>query len=279
MVFMEKKKDVDILLEYIPAFSAWYKLLILYLSQVIIFILAMVFFWWITSTVWIGALIVECIIVIFGIFPYRYLIKNIKTIRVKYKNKYGKLAGQYFWFNYESYTIPLLSSSLYFPLLLTTYKNPNFQIINMPSNIITTSLFPIYFAVPIGLIIIIFGLLVRCPSGGFGSEIENYFHLLYPEKGRLITSGIYKYIRHPRYLGRGFVAIGLGVIANNILAISVGIIHFLAFCSLIRLEDDELSTRFGDDFLNYKKKVSALFPKCKNWKKFLRLILKQEKTT
>jgi protein-S-isoprenylcysteine O-methyltransferase Ste14 len=238
----------------------------------------MVFFWWISSTIFIGALIVEFIIVFFGTLPYRYVVINIKKIREKYRNKYGKLAGQYFWFYYESYTIPLLSSSLYFPLLLITYEIPSFQIINLPSHIITTSLFPIYIALPIGLIIIILGFLIRIPSGGFGPTVEIYLPLLYPEKGRLITNGIYKYVRHPRYLGRGFVAVGLGVIANNIMAILVGFIHFLVFCSLIRPEDNELSKRFGNDYINYKRNVPALIPKYGNWKKFLRLVFVQKKS-
>lgn len=236
----------------------------------------MVFFLWISSTILIGALIGEFIIVYIGILPYRYISINIEKLREKYRKKYGKLAGQYFWFNFESYTIPLLSSSLYFPLLLITYENPSFQIINMPSNIITISLFPIYITIPTGIIIIILGFLIQNPSGGFSPDIEIYLHMLFPEKGKLLTNGIYKYIRHPRYLGRGFIAVGLGVIANNILAIFVGVIHFFVFCSLIRPEDNELSIRFGNEFLNYKKNVPALIPKYGNWKKFLRFIFLKE---
>ena len=277
MVIMENGKNADILIEYIPAFAVWYKLIILYFFQFVIFILAMVFFWWISSTVLIGALVGEFIIIYLGVLPYRHIVINIEKLREKYRKKYGKLAAQYFWFNYESYTIPLLSSSLYFPLLLITYKQPSFQIINMPTHFITTSLFPISITLPIGIIIIIIGFLIQYTSGGFSTDIETYLHLLYPEKGRLLTNGLYKYIRHPRYLGRGFIAIGLGVIANNIIAYFVGIIHFLVFCSLIGPEDNELSRRFKDEFLNYKTKVPALIPRYGNWKEFLRFIFIKKK--
>jgi protein-S-isoprenylcysteine O-methyltransferase Ste14 len=269
--------EKEILSEHIPALKVWYLLIGLYLFQSLIFFLSMIFFWWISSTFLIGALIGELIVVLLGILPYHYLILNIKNIRENYKKKYGKLAGQYFWFKYESYTIPLLSSSLYFPLLLITYEKPSFQLIKMPSHIITSGLLPVYIAPLIGIIFVLIGLLIRRPSGGFGPEIEIYLHLLFPENGRLITNGIYRYIRHPRYLGRGFISVGLGIIANNIIAISVGIIHFLVFSSLIYPEENELSRRFGKDYFNYKKKVPLLIPKYGNLNNFVRFIIKKKK--
>jgi len=273
---MKNEKVTDPILQYIPNLTIWYKLLILYVFQISIFIISMIFLWWISSIILIGALIGEFLIVFFGTLPYRYIVNNIEKIRDKYKKKYKKLASQYLWYRFESYTIPLLSSSLYFPLLLTTYDYPNIQLTYMPSYIITKSLLPIYITIPVGLMIIIIGLLIRRPPEVFGPKVEIYLNLLYPEKGILIKNGIYKYIRHPRYLGRGFIAVGLGVIANNIIAILVGVIHFLIFCSLIRSEDKELLKRFGGEFKKYKKSVPALFPKYGNWKKIFIFIFSKK---
>jgi protein-S-isoprenylcysteine O-methyltransferase Ste14 len=88
----------------------------------------------------------------------------------------------------------------------------------------------------------------------------------------LFNKGVYEIIRHPRYLGRGFIAIGIGIIANNILAISVALIHFLVFCSLIIPEDNELLKRFGNEFIKYKKNVPMFIPKFGNWRKFIKFI-------
>jgi protein-S-isoprenylcysteine O-methyltransferase Ste14 len=144
--------------------------------------------------------------------------------------------------------------------------------IRLPSHFMTSSLLPFFISIPLGLFIVIVGLLMRRPSGGFGPDVESYLYLLYPEKGNLITDGIYRYIRHPRYLGRGLIAIGFGVLANSIIAVLVGLIHFLIFSSLIYSEDKELFMRFGDDFKKYKKRTPALLPKYGNFKDFARYV-------
>ena len=268
---MAEMKDMEMFLEYMPAFSIWYKALLIYLFQFFIFISVMIFFLWISSVRWYGALIGEFIVVFCGIISYMVLTINIDNIRDKYLERHGKLAAQRLWYYYESYTIPLLSSSLYLPLLLKTdYFLP--ALIDFPSHFMTLSLFPVYIALPLGVFIIIFGLLIRRPSGGFGADVETYLYLLYPEKGRLITEGIYRYVRHPRYLSRGLIVVGFGVIANNLLAICVGLIHFMGFCLLIKPEDNELVRRFGDVFIRYCSSVPALFPRFGTWKDFIKLV-------
>ena len=272
----DDKSGGEIFLEHMPVLTVWYKVVILYIFQILIFILSMTFFWFISSKFLAASLIAEFTIVFCGTFPYRYMAIKIDKIRDKYIKKYGKLAGQSLWLRYESYTIPLLSSSLYFPILLINYEFIP-RIIDLPSHFITNSLFPYYIAIPLSVVVLFIGLSVRTPSGGFGPDVETYLYLLYPEKGELITGGLYKYIRNPRYLSRGFYSIGLGILANNILAIGVGFVHFIVFSSLIFPEDKELHRRFGKDFLEYKKQVPALIPKIGNWIKIAKFITKKDK--
>jgi protein-S-isoprenylcysteine O-methyltransferase Ste14 len=96
--------------------------------------------------------------------------------------------------------------------------------------------------------------------------------MIYPEKGKLIKDGMYKYIRNPQYLGRGIIAIGFGFFANNIIGILVGLIHFLSYIAIIPSEDKEMMRRFGSDFKSYSKKVPFLLPKIGNWTKFIRFV-------
>jgi protein-S-isoprenylcysteine O-methyltransferase Ste14 len=268
---MDKNTETAFFLEQMPYLYVWYKVLIVYLSQLSIFLLLMVCFWGVSSIFWMYALVLQVIISFCGVFPYRYIATHSDKIRRIYLEKYGGLAGQQLWFHYEFYTISLLSSSLYFPLLLKTdYFLPAF--ISLPSNVFTMTLFPGYLALSAGVGIIIMGFLIGQPSGGFGPSVESYLYLLYPEKGRLITDGLYKFIRNPRYLSRGCIAIGLGVVANNLLAIGVGFIHFFAFCLLIPSENHELLRRFGNDYKDYKKKTPALLPKYGYWGEFLKFL-------
>ena len=268
---MRKEDDIDILLSYIPAFRVWYILILNYLFQFSLFIFFIISFWWASSNFLLGALVVEFILVFFGTLPYKYITKNSEKIREKYLKKYNKLAAQKLWFHYETYTIPFLSSSLYFPLILINYDFiPN--IISLQPHFLTNSLFPFYISIPIGILIIIIGVKIKRPSGGFGEIVESYIYLIYPDESKLLKDGKYQYIRHPRYLGRAAIAIGLAIIANNLLAVFVAAIHAGTFWSMIPYEEYELSRRFGDEFKSYKEKVPALIPRYGNWKKFIKYI-------
>jgi protein-S-isoprenylcysteine O-methyltransferase Ste14 len=78
---------------------------------------------------------------------------------------------------------------------------------------------------------------------------------------RLVTTGIRAHVRHPVYLGHlcemlaWSVGTGLYVCwALTVLAIATGAV-------MIRLEDAELERRFGQDYVNYKRRVPALVPR------------------
>lgn len=268
---MGEKTSIDIFLEYVPSLKIWYKTVILYLSQFGLFILVMAFYWWISSTFFYGAILGQSIVSILLVFHFIYIANKAEKIRVKYREKYGELAGQKFWYKYQSYTTPIICAAFYFPLLLHTYDFlPSF--ISLPSHFINNSLFPFFVSLPLGIIIIIIGFLMRRPSGGYDINIDNYLYTIYPEKSRLITGGMYKYIRNPQYVSRGVIAVGFGIIANNISAIIVGFIHFLSYCAIIPAEDRELTRRYGAEFQRYKKQIPAIFPHFTTWKKFVKYI-------
>jgi len=269
---MENKTDYDILLSYIPTLSIWYKALLLYLFYITIFILIMFFFWWISSTIYIGAIMMQAIVSILLSIYFIYIAKNGDKIRVKYREKYGMLAGQKYWFNYQFYTMPFIGAAYYFPLMLINYDFLP-VIVKMPPHFINASIFPYYVSLPLGIFIIVFGFMMKRPSGGYGTDYDNYIYTIFPEKSRLITEGIYHYIRNPQYLSRGIIAIGFGVIANNISAVFIGLIHFLSYCAIIPAEDEELLKRYRAEFRVYKNRVPVLFPRYGNWKKFLKITL------
>ena len=268
---MNKKNETEILIEYIPILRSWSKLLVLYLFQFFIFILVLMFFWWISSKILLGAIFGQLIISIFLVFFFVYIANNSVKIRERYRKKYGKLAGQYFWLKYLAYINPIVSASFYFPILLKTdYFLP--AIVSLPSHFITNSIFPFFIALPIGILIIILGLLIKKPSGDYSIDIDSYLYMIYPEKGKLIKSGMYRFIRNPQYLGRGIIAIGFGFFANNVIGVFVGLIHFLSYIAIIPAEDREMLRRFESDFKSYSNKVPILLPKIGNWIKFIRYV-------
>ena len=208
---------------------------------------------------------------IFLVIYFVYIANNSVKIRDRHRKKYGKLAGQYFWFKYLAYINPIVSASFYFPILIKTdYFLP--AIVSLQSHFITNSIFPFFIALPISIFLVLLGLLIRKSSGGYGIDIDSYLYMVYPEKGKLIKDGMYKYIRNPQYLGRGIIAIGFGFFANNIIGILVGLMHFLSYIAIIPSEDKELMRRFGSDFKSYSNKVPFLLPKIGNWAKFIRFV-------
>ena len=274
---MGEKSDIDLILENMPFLNVWYKVLLLYIFQISIFFIAIVFFWWISSKYLFGAIIAEFIVVTCGTIPFVYSFKNNNKIRERYLDKYGKLAFHHFWLHYHSFTVPLLSISLYFPLLLINYDFLP-RIIELQSNFITNSIFSFYISIPLSLLIVIFGFLLRYPSGNYETDMAHFLLMIYPEKGKLITDGVYRFIRHPRFLCRIIFVTGFCIFANSLLAFGVGLIHILAFLSILKLEDNELKNRLGKDVEKYQKEIPALIPKIGNWRKYMKFVLKRGKT-
>ena len=268
---MTEKTGLEILRQKLPFITVWYNLIILYIFQFTLFISIFVFLFWIRNIIWYGALIGQLIVAFFAVFPFIYITINSNKLRKKYLEKYGDLAYQHLWFLFGSYNEPVGSASLYFPILLKTdYFLP--AIINLKSNYMTINLSPLFIALPLGTLIIIIGILMQKPSGGYDIDISSYLYLIYPRESRKLEGGLYQYIRHPTYTGRGLIAIGLAVIANNLLAIFVAMIYFFAFFTLSRIEDRELIKRFGDDFRKYCVEIPAIFPRFRNWGKVAKFL-------
>jgi len=268
---MEETIGTKILKEKLPVFTNWRYLLLIYILQFSLFIVILYFLWFITSVLWYAALIGQFAVTFIAIFPLIYLTINSNKIRNKYLRRYDRLAYQHLWYRFLSYNEPISSAGLYFIVLLHTYDFLP-SIVSFPSNFMTDSLFPIFISLPAGILFVIIGFLIRRPGGGFDVDVDSYVYLMYPEEGREIKGGLYRFIRHPRYLGRGLIAFGLGIFSNNLLAISVSLLHFLPYYILMKFEDQELIGRFGEKFQRRHYELPALFPRFRDWKNVIRYL-------
>ncbi|EAY22684.1 hypothetical protein TVAG_476130 [Trichomonas vaginalis G3] len=78
---------------------------------------------------------------------------------------------------------------------------------------------------------------------------------------KLVTDGIYKYIRHPGYLGFFIFAIGTQVFLSNILSpVAFAVTLWYFFKRRIADEEYTLYTFFGNDYLRYRSKTPTYFP-------------------
>jgi protein-S-isoprenylcysteine O-methyltransferase Ste14 len=76
----------------------------------------------------------------------------------------------------------------------------------------------------------------------------------------LITTGIYKYIRHPMYLS--LMLAGFGILAKDCgyLQWIIAATNFIALILTARLEEKEMLVKFGDDYKAYMKKTKMFIP-------------------
>ncbi len=90
-----------------------------------------------------------------------------------------------------------------------------------------------------------------------GLAIHKYFR-----EGKLATQGIYAYSRHPLY-GAWIVCIipGMVLLLNSLIGLSIPIFMYVVFKILIDREDKYLEEKFGEAFIEYKKRVGEIFPR------------------
>ena len=78
---------------------------------------------------------------------------------------------------------------------------------------------------------------------------------------RIVKSGIYKYIRHPAYLGTIISFIGFGFSLNNwisLFVVSIAIPTVMIY--RINIEEQALHEKFGNEYIAYKKSTYRLIP-------------------
>ncbi len=74
------------------------------------------------------------------------------------------------------------------------------------------------------------------------------------EKSREVTtSGPYRFVRHPLYVGSSIMGAGVAVAANSV-AIAVLVLGYLAvtLTAAIRTEEAHLTEKFGNDYPDYR---------------------------
>jgi len=108
----------------------------------------------------------------------------------------------------------------------------------------------------VGLSVFILGLILMA--------IATYNFIATPTD-QLITTGAYKFSRHPMYLATFFICLGAGIAAISWLFIFFSLMMAFCFYQEALIEEKYLINKFGDEYLEYRSKVGALFPKL--WRK------------
>jgi protein-S-isoprenylcysteine O-methyltransferase Ste14 len=81
----------------------------------------------------------------------------------------------------------------------------------------------------------------------------------------LVTQGPYAYTRNPMTLGALLLYLGIGIWVGSGVVVILAVIVFSGLLTFIYVhETRELAERFGDEYLEYKKRTPFLIPRCRN---------------
>jgi protein-S-isoprenylcysteine O-methyltransferase Ste14 len=99
----------------------------------------------------------------------------------------------------------------------------------------------------------------------FGADNLALLYVYHPEEGHIVDSSIYGILRHPIYAGVLRAGVGLALLNGNANAIAFAILLPLGFAGWVRLvEEKELIERFGQSYLDYRKRTPAFWPRLHN---------------
>ncbi len=108
----------------------------------------------------------------------------------------------------------------------------------------------------------------------FGADNLALLYVYYPEEGQIVNSSIYSILRHPVYAGVLRIGIGLALLNGNANALAFAILMPLGLFGWIRLvEEKELIERFGQPYLEYRKRIPAFWPRVSDLGKFFTFLL------
>ena len=139
---------------------------------------------------------------------------------------------------------PILLLS-FISLIMSIYKKiPIFQIHELN-----------YLFVIIGIILILAGIIIwlfAVIKSKITQEIID---------NKLVKTGIYSYIRHPIYSAFLFISTGLIILSQNIFLFFLPILYWIILTiGMIKTEEKWLLEKFGEEYLEYSKKVNRFIP-------------------
>ena len=82
----------------------------------------------------------------------------------------------------------------------------------------------------------------------------------------LVTKGPFSYVRNPLYLGNMTMYFGFGLMADSSLLALVGLFYFFfQYTMIISLEEEGLTKKFLDEYVQYFQAVPRFFPSFKKY--------------
>ncbi len=112
----------------------------------------------------------------------------------------------------------------------------------------------------IGMALIAIGLAIRVHSI---LTLKQFFTFTVAkvENHRIIETGLYKFIRHPGYLGQLMIFFGISTSISNWLSVLAMMIPVtLGYLYRIKVEERFMSEQLGEEYMNYQTRTKRIVP-------------------
>jgi protein-S-isoprenylcysteine O-methyltransferase Ste14 len=81
----------------------------------------------------------------------------------------------------------------------------------------------------------------------------------------VVRSGIYRFLRHPLFLGGVLLSLGLALLTGGEAAVELAILNAAVLPLYIRLEDRRCSRVLGREYVDYSLAVGSVVPHLRSW--------------
>lgn len=117
-----------------------------------------------------------------------------------------------------------------------------------------------WFLLSVSLLLVVWGFVLLRRLGGFSPTAEASPTFDWENTGRLVTTGIYRYIRHPMYSSLLFLAWGAVLKSVTIGTLLLGAAASLALAATAKTEEAENVARFGQEYRDYMTRTRRFVP-------------------
>ena len=112
----------------------------------------------------------------------------------------------------------------------------------------------------IGMALIVAGLAIRVHSMLTLKQFFSY-SVAKVENQKIVEVGLYKFIRHPGYLGQLMIFFGISTSISNWLSVLVMMIPVIVgYHYRIQVEERFMTEQLGEDYLNYQERTKRIIP-------------------
>lgn len=162
---------------------------------------------------------------------------------------------------FSAFVIALFTEMYGFPLsiyLLTSVLGSQYPVTN-PFNHLNGNLWAVFTG---GSAYLSGGLMLLGGAGMIGGLVimGKAWRQIYRANGELVTSGLYRRVRHPQYLALFLITLSFLIQWPTIITIAMWPVLMLMYYRLARREEREIEARFGASYSEYKQRVPMWLP-------------------